>query len=84
MKRQLKLTRYEKQIENALVQGEYVDIQGKELEEIAEAISRRKKDTVLNIRINSQDLKSIKEKAKKFGIGYQTLISEFLHKVAHA
>lgn len=84
MRRQLKLTKQERQIENALIQGEYVSVHKKQFEDIAEAIARRKKDAVLNIRVNSEDLKSIKQKAKKFGIKYQTLISEFLHEVAHA
>ena len=82
MKRSIKLTKQEKEIENALIAGKLVDIEKEELEEISQAIARRKKDTVLNIRINSQDLKSIKQKAKKLGIKYQTLISEILHKIA--
>lgn len=82
MKRKIKLTKQEKEIENALLSGELVDIEKSELEQISQAIARRKKDAVLNIRINSQDLKSIKQKAKKLGIKYQTLISEVLHKIA--
>jgi predicted DNA binding CopG/RHH family protein len=82
MKRRIKLTKQEKEIENALIAGELVDIKKEELEQISQAIARRKKDAVLNIRINSQDLKSIKQKAKKLGIKYQTFISEVLHKIA--
>jgi predicted DNA binding CopG/RHH family protein len=82
MKRDIKLTKREQEIENALMAGKLVDIDKEELERISQAISRRKKDAVLNIRINSQDLKSIKQKAKKLGIKYQTLISEVLHKIA--
>jgi predicted DNA binding CopG/RHH family protein len=82
MKRGIKLTKKEKEIENALIAGKLVDIEKEELEQISQAIARRKKDAVLNIRINSQDLKSIKQKAKKLGIKYQTLISEVLHKIA--
>jgi len=82
MKRKIKLTKHEKEIENALLSGELVDIEKSELEQISKAIAQRKKDAVLNIRINSQDLKSIKQKAKKLGIRYQTLISEVLHKIA--
>jgi predicted DNA binding CopG/RHH family protein len=82
MKRKIKLTKQEKEIENALLSGELVDIEKSELEQISKAIAQRKKDAVLNIRINSQDLKSIKQKAKKLGIRYQTLISEVLHKIA--
>jgi predicted DNA binding CopG/RHH family protein len=82
MKRGIKLTKQEQEIEDALIAGKFVDIEKEGLEQISKAIARRKKDAVLNIRINSQDLKSIKQKAKKLGIKYQTLISEVLHKIA--
>ena len=82
MKRRIKLTKQEKEIENALIAGKLVDIEEEELKQISKAIARRKKDAVLNIRINSKDLKKIKQKAKKLGIKYQTFISEVLHKIA--
>ena len=81
MKR-IKLTKKEEAIENALLQDEYVNLDKQELSKISKALERRKKDTVLNIRVNSQDLKSIKQKAKKLGIKYQTFLSEIIHKVA--
>lgn len=77
-----KLTKNEKEIENALLKGEFRDIGKSEFEEIAQSLSARKKDSVLNIRINSEDLKNIKRKAKKYGIRYQTLIAEWIHRVA--
>ena len=79
-----KLTRKEKEIENALIQGEYVDIDKSEFADIAQAIASRKKDSVLNIRINREDLKLLKKKAQRFGIKYQTFISELLHRIAHS
>ena len=82
--KQIKLSREEKEIEKALLKGEYVDFDQSEFEDIARAISARKKDAVLNIRVNSQDLKSIKQKAKKLGVKYQTLIAELLHRVAQS
>ena len=82
--RRMKLSRQEREIDSALIRGEYFDVNKSEFDAIAQAISARKKDAVLNIRVNSQDLKSIKQKAKKLGIRYQTLISEFLHRVAHS
>lgn len=82
--RRIKLTRAEKAIEDALLKGEYVDVSKSEFDEVAASIARRRKDAVLNIRINSYDLKAIKEKARRYGIKYQTLISEFLHRVAHS
>ena len=82
--RKLKLSKQESKIEKALVNGEYIKIDHQEFEEIAQAISRRKKDSVLNIRVNSQDLKNIKQKANRLGVKYQTFVSELLHQVAHS
>ena len=80
--RRIKLTRQEQAIEDSL--DEYVNVSKEKFDEIAKALAARKKDTVLNIRINSQDLKDIKQKAHGMGIKYQTLISEILHRVARA
>ncbi len=80
--RRIKLTRQEKAMEDALVKGEYVNVGKEEFQRIAEALEARKKDTVLHIRVNSQDLNSIKAKAQKLGIKYQTFISEVLHHIA--
>lgn len=82
--RRIKLTKDEKEIENALMKGEYINIDKDEFENIAQAIASRKKDSVLNIRINNEDLKLLKNKAQRFGIRYQTLVSEFLHRIAHS
>lgn len=82
--RRFKLTRQEKMIEDALIKGEYVDIHKAEFEDIAQSIARRRKDAVLNIRVNSQDLSEIKEKSKRLGVRYQTFLSEFIHRLAHA
>lgn len=78
MKR-FKLNRMEKAIEAAILRGEYRPVPKEEFDRIAAAIARRRKDAVLNIRINCQDLDSIKQKAKNLGVPYQTLISELLH-----
>lgn len=83
MKR-IKLTRQERQIEDALLNDEYVNVSKAEFNRIAEAITARRKDTVLNLRINSQDLESLKQKAHKLGVRYQTFISEILHRIAQA
>lgn len=80
--RKLKLTKEERAVEQSL--EEFVPVSRHELSEIVEAIEQRKKDAVLNIRINRYDLENIKQKAKKLGIKYQTFISEILHKVARA
>lgn len=78
----VRLTRMEQEIENKA--HEYVPVGKDEYERIVQAIERRKKDAVLSIRINQQDLESLKQKAKKLGVKYQTFIAEILRKVAHA
>ena len=83
MKR-IKLTREEKAIETALLRGEYKSVSKEEFNQIARALAARKKDAVLNIRVNGDDLASLKTKANKLGVKYQTFISEILHRVARS
>jgi predicted DNA binding CopG/RHH family protein len=80
--KKLNLSRSEKAIERALLRGEYRPVKQAEFNQIAEAVARRRKDTVLNIRVNSQDLESIKKKAQRMGIPYQSFVSELIHKYA--
>lgn len=80
--KKLKLTKEEQWFEDHA--EEFVPVSREEFNKIKEAIERRKKDTVLSIRVNSYDLEHIKQKAQKLGVKYQTLISEFLHKLASA
>lgn len=80
--RKIKLTRQEKWMEDHL--EEFVPVSIREFDEIRKAIEARRKDAVLNIRMNRFDLEKLKEKAGKLGIKYQTYISEILHKVAQA
>ena len=80
MMRKIKLTKEERWIEDHA--EELVPASREEYNKIVEALERRKKDAVLNIRVNSYDLKSLKQKARKVGIKYQTFISEILHRVA--
>lgn len=77
-----KLTKEEKEIENALLRGEYIPIKGKELDNIEKALKMRKKDITMTIRVNSEDIEKIKNKAKKLGVKYQSYISEVIHQVA--
>jgi predicted DNA binding CopG/RHH family protein len=78
--RKIKLTRQERAIEDSI--EELVPVSAEEYSALAHAIAIRRKDAVLNIRVNRHDLESIKQKAKKLGIKYQALISEVLHRVA--
>ena len=82
--RRVKLGREERAIEGALLRGEYVDVGKSEFEQVAQALAHRRKNAVLNIRVNRDDLKAIKEKARHHGIKYQTFISELLHRFAHS
>ena len=76
----IKLTKLEKQIEKEIDQ--YVPVSKAEFKRIAKAIGARKKDAVLNIRINQGDLDNLKLKAERLGVKYQTFISEFIHRLA--
>ena len=78
--RKFKLTKEEQWYEDHM--EEFVPVSREEFALFKQAIERKKKDAVLNIRVNSWDLAQIKQKAQKLGIKYQTLISEILHKVA--
>ncbi len=82
--RAIKLTKHEKAIETALLRGEYASVGKKEITEVAQALAHRRKDAVLNIRVNRLDLENLKKKAQKMGLKYQTFVSEILHKVASA
>ncbi|MHB0996603.1 MAG: CopG family antitoxin [Elusimicrobiales bacterium] len=81
MKR-FKLTKSEKAIENAFLRGEYVPVSAAEHQRVVDAIAAYRKDAVISLRINSQDLRHIKEKARKFGVPYQRYITEILHRFA--
>lgn len=77
-----KLTKEERRIEEALQRGEYQPVSKEEFDAIARALERRKKDAVLNLRINQGDLDALKHKATKLGVKYQTFVAEILHRVA--
>ena len=84
--RKIKLTREEKEIEDAIGRGEYTEASPEDYKLVAEAMANYKaqqKDAVLNIRVNAGDLQLLKDKAKKLGVKYQTFISEILHRIAH-
>ena len=78
--RKFKLTKEEQWIEDHM--EEFVPASREVFNKIAQALEARRKDTVLNIRVNSFDLAQLKQKAQKLGIKYQSFISEILHRVA--
>ncbi len=77
-----KLSKYEKEIEDASLRGEYVPVSPEEFQEVVKALQQRRKDAVLSVRISSHDLNRLKEKARKLGLKYQTFITELLHRAA--
>ena len=83
MKR-FKLTKHEQQLEDAAERGEFQPLRGEEYDRIVGILRdhSRKKDAVLNLRVNSDDLRRIKQRAKKIGVKYQTFISEMIHRLA--
>ena len=82
--RQIKLTKYERELERSIANDEWVPGSKAEFDEIARMLARRRKDAVLNIRINQGDLDALKTRAKRRGVKYQTFIAEILHRVAHS
>lgn len=78
--KKVKLTKEEQWIEDHF--EEFVPAGREEYDRIVRMLEARKKDAVLNIRVNRLDLERIREKARKMGIKYQTFISEILHRVA--
>jgi len=56
--------------------------QHKDEASIAQAVARRRKEAVLYIRINKQDLENLKKKARRYDVPYQSFISEILHRFA--
>lgn len=77
----IRLTKEEREIEDAPLSASRPVSQA-EFKKFARAFARQRKDAILHIRINSQVLADIKKKAKGLGIPYQTLVSEFLRKLA--
>lgn len=78
--RKIKLTREEQWIEDHM--EEFVPASKEMFDLVKRSLEARKKNAVLNIRINAGDLINLKAKAKKLGLKYQTFIAEILHKVA--
>lgn len=80
--RRIKLTKEEQWNEDHF--EEFRPIDRVEFNKIASELAARKKDKVISIRLNGLDLDNIRKKARKFGIKYQSYISEILHYAAQA
>ena len=78
----MKLDAYEKELLQLDDDGQ-ISVQSPDPKEkealIAAARETLQKDKRINIRMSGRDLLSLKRKANRFGIPYQTLISSILH-----
>ena len=78
----IKLTPEEEEYEREA--DSYRPVSREEFLKIKEAIDQWKKDTVLNMRINGEDVMLLKKKAEKLGLKYQTFIARILHRAARS
>ena len=78
----MRLTKEEMDIRASVERGEWSATAKKsELRKYQDAARQMmKKDSRLNIRISTQDLKSLQKKAMQEGLPYQTFVSSLLHK----
>lgn len=74
-----KLTKYEKKIEREIERGEWKSVSREEFKRISDLFKRARKDAVISLRLNGEDLAAFKKKAKGLGIPYQSLIAEIIH-----
>jgi predicted DNA binding CopG/RHH family protein len=74
----MKLDSSEKKIENDLDQ--YRPVSEEKKQNIERVIQGAREKKSITLRLEKQDLKLIKNKAKQEGLPYQTLISSILHK----
>lgn len=80
----IKLSPEEQEIEDAAGTSPYKPVSRGEFLKIKEAIDQYHKSSVLNMRVNPDDIARIKQKAAKLGVKYQTFIAEILHRVARS
>ena len=73
-----KLDGLEQQIEDDA--HRYVPMAGEERSRIEQILEKSRKTRSINIRISEYDLETVKRKAEREGLPYQTLISIILHK----
>ena len=78
----MKLSKEEKQLLQAVESGEFVSVLTKKrrVELVTTAKDTVRKDKRINIRISNRDLKAVQLKASEEGIPYQTLVSSVIHK----
>lgn len=76
-----RLTREEKEIERSLMRGKWKPAPKSEVRRLQKVVREAlKKDKRINIRLSSQDLDGMRERALQEGIPYQTLMASVIHK----
>lgn len=78
MKKKIRLTEEEQEIENAA--DEFVPASEETREKVERIIERSRKNEAISLRMSSYDLQRIKERAAEQGMPYQTLINVLVHK----
>ena len=73
-----KLDEFEQQIEDDA--DRFVPVEGEERTRIERILEKSRKTRNINIRISEHDLETVKRRAEREGLPYQTLISSILHK----
>ena len=73
-----KLDDFEQQIEDDA--DHFVPAEGEERARIERILEKSRKTRNINIRISERDLYTVKRRAEREGLPYQTLISSVLHK----
>ncbi len=82
--KKMDLTEEEKMVDEELSKGLYKPVSREEFFKIKEAIDQWKRGSVLNMRVNPEDIMLIKDKAARLGVKYQTFIAVHLHRVARS
>ena len=75
--------REEKELKESVERGEWVPVKknGKDLQRFREAARETlRKDARINIRLTKRDFFSLKTRALKEGMPYQTLVASVIHK----
>jgi predicted DNA binding CopG/RHH family protein len=78
MKKNIKLDKYEQEIEKN--SDAYVPVSDVKKKKIESILNDSRKSRNINIRIKNYDLELIRKRAEEEGIPYQTLISSIIHK----
>jgi predicted DNA binding CopG/RHH family protein len=73
----------EMKLEAEMERGEWTSVSAMEAKRLRkEMVAAAGKDARVNLRLNPEDVRRIREKAEREGIPYQTLIGSVLHKFA--